>query len=508
MAPLIADPRLRKLSFTGSTEVGKSLVEASAHQLLRVSMELGGNAPFLVFDDADIDSAVDGAMIAKMRNGGEACTSANRFRVHESVSDEFTAKLAQRMSALNVGRGTEDDVQVGPLIDATQRGKVAELVEDARSRGAEAVVGGTLVDGPGYFYNPTVLGDVPADAKLLSEEIFGPVAPVTTFTDERDAIEWANATEYGLVAYVFTRDIKRAFRVIEGLETGMVGLNQGLGVQRRGAVRRRQAVRDSGARAGPRASTSTSPPNTWRSTCEGRHLHRGRRHRGDRRCRTGPIPCPARARSWWSPVYAGHQPGRPRPVAGNYPVPFGSPIDIPGLEVSGTVVEWARTSAAGSSATACSASSAAVASRAGWWCTSATSRRCPTCSTISGRGGDPRGLRDRPRRDRDPGGPAHGRAAAGQRRFGRGGPGGGADRPGHRGHGVCLRAFPRGPREAGRARRRAARVARAGDRDPGGGGAGRGAQHGRQLQGDRAAGADHRGRKRRRAWTSGSTCAR
>ncbi len=228
MAPLIADARLRKLSFTGSTEVGKSLVEASAHQLLRVSMELGGNAPFLVFDDADIDSAVEGAMIAKMRNGGEACTSANRFRVHESVSDEFTAKLAKRMAGLNVGRGTEDNVQVGPLIDATQRGKVAELVEDARSRGAEAVVGGTLVDGPGYFFNPTVLADVPADAKLLSEEIFGPVAPVTTFTEEQDAIEWANATEYGLVAYVFTRDIKRAFRVIEGLETGMVGLNQGL----------------------------------------------------------------------------------------------------------------------------------------------------------------------------------------------------------------------------------------------------------------------------------------
>jgi succinate-semialdehyde dehydrogenase/glutarate-semialdehyde dehydrogenase len=228
MAPLIADARLRKLSFTGSTEVGKSLVEASAHQLLRVSMELGGNAPFLVFDDADIDSAVEGAMIAKMRNGGEACTSANRFRVHESVSGEFTAKLAKRMAGLNVGRGTEDNVQVGPLIDATQRGKVAELVEDARSRGADAVVGGTMVDGPGYFYNPTVLADVPADAKLLSEEIFGPVAPVTTFSDEQDAIQWANATEYGLVAYVFTRDIKRAFRVIEGLETGMVGLNQGL----------------------------------------------------------------------------------------------------------------------------------------------------------------------------------------------------------------------------------------------------------------------------------------
>ncbi len=228
MAPLIADPRLRKLSFTGSTEVGKSLVEASAHQLLRVSMELGGNAPFLVFDDADVDAAVDGAMIAKMRNGGEACTSANRFRVHESVAAEFTQKLAQRIGAMNVGRGTEEGVQVGPLIDATQRGKVAELVEDARSRGAETVVGGTMVDGPGYFYQPTVLGNVPADSKLLGEEIFGPVAPVTTFTSEEDAVQWANATEYGLVAYVFTRDIKRAFRVIEGLETGMVGLNQGL----------------------------------------------------------------------------------------------------------------------------------------------------------------------------------------------------------------------------------------------------------------------------------------
>ncbi len=228
MAPLIADSRLRKLSFTGSTEVGKSLVEASAHQLLRVSMELGGNAPFVVFEDADIDSAVEGAMIAKMRNGGEACTSANRFNVHESVADEFTRKLAERMSAMSVGRGTGDGVTVGPLIDDTQRGKVADLVKDATDRGAEAVVGGNPVDGPGYFYTPTVLGRVPADAKLMSEEIFGPVAPVTTFTEEREAIDWANNTEYGLVAYVYTRDIKRAFRVIEALDTGMVGLNQGL----------------------------------------------------------------------------------------------------------------------------------------------------------------------------------------------------------------------------------------------------------------------------------------
>jgi succinate-semialdehyde dehydrogenase / glutarate-semialdehyde dehydrogenase len=228
MAPLIADPRLRKLSFTGSTEVGRKLVEQSAHNLLRVSMELGGNAPFLVFDDADVDAAVEGAMIAKMRNGGEACTAANRFSVAAAVRDEFTEKLGARMRALKVGRGTQDGVQVGPLIDDVQRDKVAELVEDARSRGANAIVGGTRVDGAGYFYAPTVLADVPDDARLLGEEIFGPVAPVTTFDSEEQAVEWANRTEYGLVAYVYTRDIKRALRVIEGLETGMVGLNQGL----------------------------------------------------------------------------------------------------------------------------------------------------------------------------------------------------------------------------------------------------------------------------------------
>jgi succinate-semialdehyde dehydrogenase/glutarate-semialdehyde dehydrogenase len=228
MGPLIADERLRKLSFTGSTEVGKQLVEQSAHNLLRVSMELGGNAPFLVFDDADVDAAVEGAMIAKMRNGGEACTAANRFRVAERVQDEFTQKLADRMRGLKVGRGTEDGVQVGPLIDDTQRDKVAELVEDARRRGAEAVVGGTRVDGAGYFYAPTVLGNVADDSRLLREEIFGPVAPVTTFASEDEAVAWANDTEYGLVAYVYTRDVKRALRVIEGLETGMVGLNQGL----------------------------------------------------------------------------------------------------------------------------------------------------------------------------------------------------------------------------------------------------------------------------------------
>ncbi|HUO72086.1 MAG TPA: NAD-dependent succinate-semialdehyde dehydrogenase [Solirubrobacteraceae bacterium] len=228
MAPLIADPRLRKLSFTGSTEVGRRLMEQASQNLLRLSMELGGNAPFLVFDDADIDAAVQGAMIAKMRNIGEACTAANRFHVAGSVADEFSTKLAERMGALTVGRGTDDRVDVGPLIDDIQRHKVAELVEDAVGQGAHVLVGGHARDGAGYFFDPTVLADVPDDAKLLKEEIFGPVAPVRTFSDEDEAIAAANDTEYGLVAYVFTRDIKRALRVVERLETGMIGLNQGM----------------------------------------------------------------------------------------------------------------------------------------------------------------------------------------------------------------------------------------------------------------------------------------
>jgi succinate-semialdehyde dehydrogenase/glutarate-semialdehyde dehydrogenase len=226
--PVIADPRLRKLSFTGSTEVGRKLVEQSAQQLLRVSMELGGNAPFLVFDDADLDAAVEGAMIAKMRNIGEACTAANRFHVAESVMDRFVDRLAERMGSLKVGRGTEEGVQVGPLIDADQRQKVEELVSDAVERGAACVVGGRRSDAQGYFYPPTVLSDVPDDARLLKEEIFGPVAPVKAFESEDDAIRWANDTEYGLVAYVYTRDLSRAFRVMEKLEYGMVGLNQGM----------------------------------------------------------------------------------------------------------------------------------------------------------------------------------------------------------------------------------------------------------------------------------------
>jgi succinate-semialdehyde dehydrogenase/glutarate-semialdehyde dehydrogenase len=228
MEPLIKDPRTRKLSFTGSTEVGRTLIEQSAQQILKVSMELGGNAPFLIFEDADLDLAVEGAMLAKMRNTGEACTSANRFHVHESVAGEFAERLAERMGSLRVGRGTEDGVQVGPLIDDAQRGKVEELVEDARSRGANVVVGGERSDGAGYFYKPTVLGDIPDGARVLSEEIFGPVAPVKGFGSEEEAIAAANNTEYGLVAYVFTRDINRAFRVIEALDTGMIGFNQGM----------------------------------------------------------------------------------------------------------------------------------------------------------------------------------------------------------------------------------------------------------------------------------------
>ncbi len=226
--PIISDPRLRKLTFTGSTEVGRKLVEQSAEGLLRTSMELGGNAPFIVFPDADVDAAVEGAVIAKMRNIGEACTAANRFHVADKVAEEFAEKLAAKLGEMKVGRGTEDDVKVGPLIDGTQRGKVAELVEDATGKGAQVLVGGQSRDGAGYFYEPTVLGGVKGDSRLLKEEIFGPVAPVIGFDDEDAAIAAANDTEYGLVAYVYTSDIKRAFRVVEKLQTGMVGLNQGL----------------------------------------------------------------------------------------------------------------------------------------------------------------------------------------------------------------------------------------------------------------------------------------
>jgi succinate-semialdehyde dehydrogenase/glutarate-semialdehyde dehydrogenase len=228
MEPLIRDPRLRKLTFTGSTEVGRTLIEQSAQGVLRVSMELGGNAPFLVFDDADLEKAVDGAMLAKMRNLGEACTAANRFIVHESVAEEFGTRLTERMKALAVGRGTEDGIDVGPLVEAKQRDKVAELVDDAVGKGATVLAGGSAPDGDGYFYSPTVLTDVPADARMRAEEIFGPVAPIYTFSDEDEALRMANDTEFGLVAYAFTRDQARAIRVYEGLETGMVGINQGI----------------------------------------------------------------------------------------------------------------------------------------------------------------------------------------------------------------------------------------------------------------------------------------
>jgi succinate-semialdehyde dehydrogenase / glutarate-semialdehyde dehydrogenase len=228
MEPLIKDPRTRKLSFTGSTEVGKQLIEQSAAQVLRVSMELGGNAPFLIFDDADLDAAVEGALIAKMRNIGEACTAANRFHVAGGVADDFAQRLASKLGEMKIGRGTDPDVKVGPLIDDDQRGKVAGLVEDAVGKGAKVLVGGENVDGAGYFYKPTVITDVPDTAELLREEIFGPVAPVKGFDSEDEAIAAANDTQYGLVAYVYTQDINRAFRVIEKLETGMIGLNQGM----------------------------------------------------------------------------------------------------------------------------------------------------------------------------------------------------------------------------------------------------------------------------------------
>jgi succinate-semialdehyde dehydrogenase/glutarate-semialdehyde dehydrogenase len=203
-------------------------MEQASHNLLRLSMELGGNAPFLVFEDADLDDAVQGALIAKMRNIGEACTAANRFHVADAVTEQFAEKLAEKMGSMKVGRGTEDGVEVGPLIDAKQREKVAELVEDAEQKGARVLVGGHARDGAGYFYDPTVLTDVPDGAELLQEEIFGPVAPVRGFATEDEAIAAANDTEFGLVAYLYTSDVKRALRVVERLETGMVGLNQGI----------------------------------------------------------------------------------------------------------------------------------------------------------------------------------------------------------------------------------------------------------------------------------------
>ncbi|MCY0906393.1 NAD-dependent succinate-semialdehyde dehydrogenase [Arthrobacter sp. H14-L1] len=225
--PLVTDPRLRKISFTGSTEVGRRLLANASETVLRTSMELGGNAPFVVFDDADVDAAVAGAMIAKMRNMGEACTAANRFIVHETIANEFTEKFAAQMFALSPGRGTDEHSTMGPLIDAKSREKIHQLVTDAVADGAAAVTGGAVVEGPGYFYQPTILTGVTESARILSEEIFGPVAPIITFATEDEAVRLANNTEYGLAAYVFTADFNRGLRMGERLETGMLGLNTG-----------------------------------------------------------------------------------------------------------------------------------------------------------------------------------------------------------------------------------------------------------------------------------------
>jgi succinate-semialdehyde dehydrogenase/glutarate-semialdehyde dehydrogenase len=226
--PLIKDGRLRKLSFTGSTPVGRQLLKDAAETVLRTSMELGGNAPFIVFEDADLDAAVEGAMAAKLRNMGEACTAANRFIVHESVAGEFAAKFAQKMSERVIGRGTEETSTIGPLIDKKSRDKVHELVTGALAQGATALTGGEIVEGAGYFYHPTVLGDVRPGSEILQQEIFGPVAPVTPFASEDEAIRLANNTEYGLAAYVYTRDVNRSIRVGERIECGMLGLNTGI----------------------------------------------------------------------------------------------------------------------------------------------------------------------------------------------------------------------------------------------------------------------------------------
>ena len=225
---LIDDGRLRVLAFTGSTAVGRELIARSADRALRLSMELGGNAPFLVFADADLDAALDGAMTAKTRNLGESCTAANRFLVDREVADEFAQRLADRMAELRMGRGTEEGVEVGPLIDVEKATSVEELVADAVARGATLLTGGTRPPGPGTFFPPTVLAGVPPDARILREEVFGPVAPITTFAGEDDAVAAANATDYGLAAYVYTRDLDRALRVAEHLQVGMVGLNRGV----------------------------------------------------------------------------------------------------------------------------------------------------------------------------------------------------------------------------------------------------------------------------------------
>jgi succinate-semialdehyde dehydrogenase/glutarate-semialdehyde dehydrogenase len=227
-APIIADPRLRKLSFTGSTEVGRNLLQQASENVLRTSMELGGNAPFVVFDDADLDKAVDGAMLAKFRNIGEACTAANRFIVHEAVADEFARRVTERVNGLKVGRGTEDGVTIGPLINEDAIHKASELLQDAVTRGASVLTGGSRIEGSGTFFEPTVVTDVRAGSEILRQEIFGPVLSIVRFSDEDEAVRIANDTEFGLVSYVFTKDLARGQRMIERLETGMMGLNVGV----------------------------------------------------------------------------------------------------------------------------------------------------------------------------------------------------------------------------------------------------------------------------------------
>jgi succinate-semialdehyde dehydrogenase/glutarate-semialdehyde dehydrogenase len=227
-SPIIADSRLRKITFTGSTAVGVKLLEQSAQRVLRSSMELGGNAPFLVFEDADVDAAVNGAMLAKMRNIGQACTAANRFIIHESVADEFGQKFAERMTGLKLGRGVDADTTCGPVINEKARQNMKRLVEASKSEGANVLTGGAVADGDGYFFEPTVIDHVEPGSTILQEEIFGPIAPITRFKTEEEAVRLANDTEYGLVSYAFTQDLKRGLRLVETLDTGMTGLNTGL----------------------------------------------------------------------------------------------------------------------------------------------------------------------------------------------------------------------------------------------------------------------------------------
>ena len=339
-AALMADDRLRKLSFTGSTTVGKLLVKQAADELLRVSMELGGNAPFLVFEDADLDAAVDGAMIAKMRNMGEACTAANRFLVHESVADDFAARLGARMGKLTVGRGQDQGVDVGPLIDQKAVDSVHQLVTDAVHDGATLVVGGSPPDTPetskGTFYSPTVLLGVPPEAQINTEEIFGPVAPITTFATEAEAIERANATEYGLASYAFTRDLGRTIRLAEGLAFGMVGHQHRPDLQRRGARSAGSSPAASVARAASRASRSTSTPPT---------------------CRCPPADPPGRLRARPAPprCAGGRAPrSRPRSPTGRGPARPGTPPAR--RRPAASTTESATTAAVIATSTTCSGS--------------------------------------------------------------------------------------------------------------------------------------------------------